>query len=512
VPTVPAWPGVYVEEIPSGVRSIIGVATSVTAFIGRTRRGSIDEPIRCDSWADFERSCGGLWTQSQLTHAVSQCFANGGATAIVARVVDNVAAPATIALGGPGGNLDLVAADPGAWGANLRATVDHGGPVGSVTHTPDNNTFHLTIDEIDPEQLALTGDYERSVAARETHSSVSVVGAAERNVSAVLAASSRLVRATAVPGQRPNATTASPFSGGADGAATSAAGAYQTAFDRLVLADIVNLVVVPPPSSTQDTPLAIWTIAEAWSREHRAVLLVDPPSGWTRAEDAAALTGLDSLRSTNSAFYFPRLVAADPLLGNLARPFAPAGAVAGVIARVDADRGVWKAPAGVEATVSGALRFEYALTEADIGVVNSRGVNALRALQPGGPVVWGARTSRGADTMASEWKYLAVRRLALYIEETLFRGLHWAVFEPNDAPLWSEIRLAVESFLNGLFRAGAFAGQTPREAYRVTCDATTTTQADIDAGIVNILVGFAPLKPAEFVVLKFQQIAGQAAA
>ena len=145
-------------------------------------------------------------------------------------------------------------------------------------------------------------------------------------------------------------------------------------------------------------------------------------------------------------------------------------------------------------------------------MVNSRGVNALRTLQPGGPVVWGARTSRGADTMASEWKYLAVRRLALFIEETLYRGLHWAVFEPNDAPLWAEIRLAVDSFLNGLFRAGAFAGQTPREAYRVTCDATTTTQADIDAGIVNILVGFAPLKPAEFVVLKFQQIAGQAAA
>ena len=143
-------PGCTSRSIASGVRSIIGVATSVTAFIGRTRRGSIDEPIRCNSWAEFERACGGLWASSELTYTVAQYFANGGATAIIARVVDNGGSPASIALGGPGGTLDLVAADPGTWGANLRATIDHGGPIGSVSHTLDNDTFHLTIDEIDP--------------------------------------------------------------------------------------------------------------------------------------------------------------------------------------------------------------------------------------------------------------------------------------------------------------------------------------------------------------------------
>jgi hypothetical protein len=138
-------------------------------------------------------------------------------------------------------------------------------------------------------------------------------------------------------------------------------------------------------------------------------------------------------------------------------------------------------------------------------------VNALRSLSVVGPVVWGARTGRGADDMASEWKYLPVRRLALYIEESLFRGTRWAVFEPNDEGLWGQIRLSIGSFMQQLFRQGAFKGQKPSEAYLVRCDASTTTQADIDRGIVNVLVGFAPLKPAEFVVIKFQQIAGQAA-
>ncbi len=509
MPTTPKSPGVYIEEVPSGVRTIVGVATSITAFVGRTRRGSVDEPIRCDSWADFERACGGLWESSELTYSVAQYFGNGGATAMVSRVVDGAAAASTVSLGGPGGALDVAAASPGAWGDRLRITVSHGGPAGSIDHTADTNTFHLTVDEIDPEQLAVTGDYDRAVVARETYSNVSVVAGSDRDVASIVEAMSALVRVTAVPTQRPDAVTAEPLNGGLDGGATSATGDYTPAIDRLDLADLVNLVVVPPPSRQQDTPLAIWTEAERWATEHRAVLLVDPPSTWTTAADAAALTGLDSLRSANTAFYHPRLVAADARQSNLARPFAPSGAIAGVIARTDADRGVWKAPAGVEATVNGIARFEHQLTEADIGVVNARGVNALRSLQPGGPVVWGARTGRGADTMASEWKYLPVRRLALYLEESLFRGMHWAVFEPNDHRLWGEIRMAVESFMNGLFRAGAFAGQTPREAYSVVCDSTTTTQADIDAGIVNILVGFAPLKPAEFVVLSFQQIAGQ---
>ena len=189
-----------------------------------------------------------------------------------------------------------------------------------------------------------------------------------------------------------------------------------------------------------------------------------------------------------------------------------AGGVAGGMARTDAQRGVWKAPAGLEATLNGVAELAVPLTDGDIGRLNPLGVNCLRALPAAGRVVWGARTMQGADRLASEWKYIPVRRTALFIEESLFRGTQWVVFEPNDEPLWAQIRLNVGAFMNTLFRQGAFQGATPREAYFVKCDKETTTQADIDVGVVNIHVGFAPLKPAEFVVIRLQQMAGQSAA
>ncbi|HXI26410.1 MAG TPA: phage tail sheath C-terminal domain-containing protein, partial [Pyrinomonadaceae bacterium] len=143
------------------------------------------------------------------------------------------------------------------------------------------------------------------------------------------------------------------------------------------------------------------------------------------------------------------------------------------------------------------------------GELNPLGINCLRALSTAGRVSWGARTLRGSDQLADEYKYIPVRRTALYIEESLYRGLKWVVFEPNDEPLWAQVRLNVGAFMHTLFRQGAFQGTSPRDAYFVKCDKETTNQTDINLGIVNILVGFAPLKPAEFVVIKLQQIAGQ---
>ncbi|EEF93729.1 hypothetical protein CATMIT_01637 [Catenibacterium mitsuokai DSM 15897] len=149
------------------------------------------------------------------------------------------------------------------------------------------------------------------------------------------------------------------------------------------------------------------------------------------------------------------------------------------------------------------------LTDAENGELNQLGINCLRAMPVSGRVVWGSRTLRGADQLADEYKYIPVRRTALFIEESLFRGLKWVVFEPNDEPLWAQIRLNVGAFMHNLFRQGAFQGSSPRDAYFVRCDKDTTTQNDIDLGVVNVVVGFAPLKPAEFVVLRLQQIAGQ---
>jgi hypothetical protein len=150
-----------------------------------------------------------------------------------------------------------------------------------------------------------------------------------------------------------------------------------------------------------------------------------------------------------------------------------------------------------------------ALTDEENGDLNPLGTNCLRAMPVIGRVVWGSRTLRGADRLADQWKYVPIRRLALYIEESLYRGTQWAVFEPNDEPLWAQIRLNLGAFMHGLFRQGAFQGSSPREAYLVKCDAETTTQTDRNLGIVNIIVGFAPLKPAEFVIIKIQQLAGK---
>ncbi|HMN62903.1 MAG TPA: phage tail sheath C-terminal domain-containing protein, partial [Anaerolinea sp.] len=198
-----------------------------------------------------------------------------------------------------------------------------------------------------------------------------------------------------------------------------------------------------------------------------------------------------------------------PAEGRELRLSAPSGTVAGLYARTDTQRGVWKAPAGTEASLAGVQAMAYTLTDAENGVLNPEGVNCLRSLPVFGAVAWGARTLRGADQMADEYKYVPVRRTALFIEESLFRGVQWVVFEPNDEPLWAQIRLNVGSFMHSLFRRGAFAGTTPAEAYFVRCDHETTTQDDVNRGVVNIVVGFAPLKPAEFVIVQIQQMAGQ---
>jgi hypothetical protein len=199
----------------------------------------------------------------------------------------------------------------------------------------------------------------------------------------------------------------------------------------------------------------------------------------------------------------------DPLQEGRLSEFAPCGAIAGIMARTDAARGVWKAPAGLEATLNGVAELTVKLTDGENGQLNPLAVNCLRTFPVTGRVVWGARTLLGADMLASEWKYVPVRRLALFIEESLYRGTQWVVFEPNDEPLWAQIRLNLGAFMNGLFRQGAFQGRSPRDAYFVKCDNETTTQNDINLGIVNIIVGFAPLKPAEFVIIKIQQIAGE---
>jgi phage tail sheath protein FI len=175
------------------------------------------------------------------------------------------------------------------------------------------------------------------------------------------------------------------------------------------------------------------------------------------------------------------------------------------MARTDGSRGAWKAPAGSEASLAGALALSVPISDPQNGQLNPLGVNCLRTLPERGTVVWGARTLHGQDDRASEWKYIPVRRTALFIEESLHRGTRWMVFEPNDERLWAQVRSNVGTFMHDLWRQGVLQGSRPREACFVKCDRETMTQDDIDNGIVNILVGFAPLKPTEFLVLRIQQ-------
>jgi len=300
-------------------------------------------------------------------------------------------------------------------------------------------------------------------------------------------------------------SAAAPASDGIEPAASDYDAAYLIADAQI---DIFNLLVLPPTAGTAAVPQRdLWGNASAFCQRRRAFLLMDSPVNWTDAQTAVNQIGAlrTGLVKDHAAVFHPKITVQED---GLRVDVGPSGAIAGLCARIDANRGVWKAPAGTEADLRGVVGLSQRFTDEQNGVMNPEGINVIRSF-PEGIVNWGARTMDGADSFGSEYKYIPIRRLALYIEESLYRGLKWAVFEPNDEPLWAQIRLNVGAFMHDLFRQGAFQGATPSKAYFVKCDAETTTQSDRNLGKVNIWVGFAPLKPAEFVLLYLQQMAGQ---
>ncbi len=392
MPEAMTYHGVHIEEVPSGIRTIESVATSIAAFIGRTPRGPSNIPWTVSSYSEFEKDFGGQGGAITLAHAVGDFFANGGSQALIVRVFR-----------------------------------DDGSPEG-----------------LPPDEAS-----------------------------------------------------------------------YQAAFDALRTTDMFNLLCLPPDDATGDVDTAVLQSALELCADRRALLIVDPRSDWSTPRDVLdPITGLAALglsgdAAQNAAVFFPRTEKADPQGGGQIGTFVPCGAVAGVMARTDAQRGVWKAPAGQEALIKNIQGLSVSLTESGNSMLNSHGVNCLRSFPGSGSVVWGTQTLRGNDQSGDEYRYIPVRRLALFVEESLNRGTRWVVFEPNDEPLWAQVRLNVEAFMHNLWRQGAFQGSAPRHAYYVKCDAETTTQNDRDLGIVNIEVGFATLKPDEFVLIKVQQMAGQ---
>ena len=644
------YPGVYVQEVPSDVRTITPVATSNTAFIGRAARGPVGEPRTCFTLADYVATFGDVVDSLPLSRAVSDFLANGGGNAVVVRVyaptpaapppdTDRDATPAGRALptesGAPGmstvpatsgtsgtsavpatsgtsavpatsgtstapakpaepakpakpaesagraagtayvtlgekaAGLVLAASSPGSWGNNLRFRIS----------TPPDSKVLVQVAQaqggVEKDQLFDLSIHDVGSKVTETFSNLTVA-AGSRRIADVLAHDSTL--AVAFPGtERPpahghtdksdwwndepetdgqradaaktdapqsdeqktdgqsadaanadapqsdeqkadekKAVAQQPWSQAADGddggqLSDSDVEGGIAALDR---ADLINLMVIPPyvpepggPTGFKDVSPAVWGKAVEYCQQRRAMLLVDAPQVWNVGSAAEQTISDVVTPSENAAIYFPWLVQRDTPRPGAQRRYPPAASVAGVIARTDATRGVWKAPAGLDARVD-AHQPLVGMRDPENGEFNQKGINCLRTMPAAGTVVWGARTTVGDDRLANQWKYLPVRRMALFLEESLYRGSQWAVFEPNDEPLWASLRLNIGSFMADLFRQGAFEGRTAGDAYFVHCGATTTTQSDIDRGIVNIVVGFAPLKPAEFVVLYLQQSAG----
>lgn len=662
MPVSPTYPGVYIEELSSGVRTISGVATSITAFVGYTARGLDNRAKRIFSFADFERHFGGLAADSELSYAASHYFANGGSEAYVVRVPKNDAKAALITAedsAGAGAKkaLTFTALSKGAWANQVVVDVDYDGiPVAdtkafnltitdrttgvtetfanvtmdtakssfveAVVNDPDTGSQLVSVKVADatagrPVQTGLAGgdidlaalkndnDYglRLTLDVPETAPNTpvvsqlpvvviakgdaipgSILGLAklvERTVNLALgaklpgasvrvtpSASGKGLRlmADAGPGRPVDPTITVTTAVANDLAATlkldgasnpsknvshynlgkgraadaqidAVAGedgtvlpksadligsqAQFTGIYALLKVDLFNILCIPDATralasnpkaldSGNVDPNSIYSAAMTLCKERRAFLLVDAPPNVNTVDSAVdwKSSGL-KVHDTNGAAYFPRLRMPDPLNDFQLRTFAPSGVVAGLLARTDATRGVWKAPAGVDARLTGVQGLVYELNDQENGALNPLGLNCFRTFPVYGTVCWGARTLTGADAEGSEWKYVPVRRLALFLEETLYRGSKWVVFEPNDESLWAQIRLNITAFMQSLFRQGAFAGASPREAYLVKCDKETTTQDDINRGIVNILVGFAPLKPAEFVIIKIQQLAGQ---
>ena len=502
MPSALLQPGVYIEEIPSGVRSISGVATSIALFIGWAPRGPTDRAVRISSFADYERAFGGLDRRAYLGYAVRQFFDNGGSDAYIVRIaLFNSGTPANDAKTAACAfnDLGIQASSPGQWANSYSVTL--------TLRADDNTRFRLDVIGPSPSTNIVETFQDLSMNKADPRYAPSVVNGRSAFMDKLTTASATV----------PTATT-KPFTGGADGTILLANdGTFVNAIDPLFATggivdriDLFNLVCVPGLTNTNAATQAALAKLQQRCHARRAFLIVDSLQNETVANmsGAAGEAGLTGNDGNFSALYYPWVMQADPLQSGVVRDFPPCGFAAGVYARTDATRGVWKAPAGTDASVNGGVGFALTLSDAENGQLNPIGVNCLRTLPVYGNVVWGARTLHGQNDRGSEWKYVPVRRMALFLEESLYRGTQWVVFEPNDEPLWAQIRLNIGAFLQGLFRQGAFQGRTPREAYFVKCDRETTTQADINLGIVNIIVGFAPLKPAEFVVIQIQQIAG----
>jgi phage tail sheath protein FI len=561
MPVTTTFPGIYIEELPSATHTITAAPTSVTVFIGyphpfKTPPANFAlpiKPIELFSFTDYENNFGGFISSDVFSHeapyfgdlaqAVSQFFLNGGSVAWVVGLQPffqgSPITPAKLVLG----PLTFTAREITDDNRVMQVTLSNpttaapaGGSVSVSVSQPPDTLVDVLITYGPPATAPASKQPVQSESYRQVSLYTATVGGTATvpgqpnpnyilnkiNGSSGLVTVAVTVPGAAIPTTPPNPPASFPNSlalpAGAGPfifRATDFTGVMQadTPLDKV---DIFNLMVIPGVSDFGTLSTAV-----GFCERKRAFLIMDPPIADSAdgtvppqsnlVQDDFSGAGPNHVpKSPNAGFYFPYVKATDPQSGQTIE-VPPSPTVAGIFATIDTNRGVWKAPAGLETTLTNVLDVvdRGRMTDARQGVLNQLGVNCVRSFSGVGPVVWGARTSVAFNTAFAQWKYVPVRRMALFLEQTLYANLGWVVFEPNDVPLWTSIKASIEAFMLGLFRQGAFQGTTPSQAFQVKCDDQTTTQADIDNGIVNIVVAFAPLKPAEFVIIKISQLAGQ---
>ncbi len=523
-------PGVYVSEVPGGARSIEGAPTSTTIFVGECERGPLG-PVKIKSRTEFERLYGGYYrvrsedsppgtpTRVLMAYAMDGFYLNGGSTAYVLRAMDTDE-PETSAR-----DDRIVASSPGVWGDSVAVAI-------LAARNGDAARFGIAVVYTSPQTgvARLVESWDRLTTDIDDENYVADV--LQRSLyirwaqDATIALPADLDEMGSPPSSDPLALResdivdgATALEGGVGGGGRLDSGDYgPLLLEQLAGVDDAALLVAACDALLdRQTAAADYVgfvnqfIGFAEGRPRQDLFFVgdlpglqaqpDPTSATNAAVGLLTDPGLTS--SNFTGLYWPNVVAGD-LAGVGRNPtisVPSSGYVAGLFARTDARRGVWKAPAGTEATLNATLGLEHLLNDLHSDELNPRGINALRQIPGAGRVVWGARTM----IPNSEWRYVPVRRTAIFLRTSIYNGIQWAVFEPNDEPLWASLRATIGGFMETQFRNGAFAGRTSDDAYFVKVDAVTTTEIDQAAGVVNILVGFAPLRPAEFVVVKLSQ-------
>ena len=550
MPITPTYPGVYVEELPSVSHSVTPAPTSVTAFVGYThplKTQTFSQAVQLSSFADYQANFGGFFSHPLLPdymgQAVSQFFLNGGSTAWV--------------VGLPGSYLALPAT------AGTPATVQSP-VVGATVTVGPKTTGQLVFTALEPTALTSTSagiqmtltfsNLRQTTNANDTADITITYGSTTESyrrvtignlVTALAPSALATVTVSATMTAYPAAVTPGTALTFGYTATVNPAWTVINPLDfvpvfqdnsSLDKVSVINLVAMPGITGTG--ALSALSNAVNFCERKLAFLIIDPPpyavADSTESNDptAKALAGAAGLlaatppaspdtvddmlsggtffpQSPNCALYFPWVQTSDPVTGQPAQS-PPSGFVAGVFAQEDASNGVWKSP-GLETVLLGTPGVVPwgRMTDPRQGALNPVGINCLRQFPGVGTVIYGASTIVRGNSGFQQYWYVSVRRMALFIEQSLSAGLKWAVFAPNDQQLWTALRLEVQAFMLSLFLQGAFPGSTPDQAFQVQCDSTTTTQTDINNGTVNIVVSFAPLKPAEFVVIKIAQLAGQ---